>query len=243
MKLYFSGVSGHKEFDYLTEAKVDHILVDPYDLKHISPDYKGHLALDSGAYRAFKSGKPIMFVEDYYRLVDSRPFDFAIMQDTIGDAESTLRSWNKFFSPKSTMYKHHPKFVPVYQWHAPRDHLLQYLDESELVAIGGLVPLMRAKDRAMFYGLTSLVNEFPGRFHILGMNWLNCIEYMKDFVKSCDTSKFLDAGRYGHVIFRHSKTGHLQQVHARILKLGHYTREQRIFESITALKDYTQEVA
>lgn len=243
MKLYFSGVSGSREFEYLTEAKVDHILVDPSDLKHVGPEYKGRLALDSGAYRAFKSGKPMMPAEDYHRLVDSLPLDFAIQQDVIGDPFATLANWERHFSPRAVRLDM-VHFVPVYQWRAPRDHLSQYLDESKLVAIGGLVPLMREKDETMYRDLMDLCRAYPGRFHILGMNWVKCIEHMKDLVYSADTSKAWAGGRYRRVIFRHTKNGHLQEAPAKLIPgYEHIGREELNIHNAMNMREYTEEKA
>lgn len=53
MELYFSGIAGKIEYRMLESAGVERLLVDQFDLEHIPPE-RAHVALDSGAYRAFK---------------------------------------------------------------------------------------------------------------------------------------------------------------------------------------------
>lgn len=218
MRLYFSGLSGLQEVEMLREAGIDCVLVDQVDI----PRAEGfrRVALDSGAYRVWKKGG-MLDVNAYLKLVErlADRIDFAIAPDVIGDPEATKRNWLRV--------QHCRKVVPVWQWGAPREHLEEYLSERELVCIGGLVPLMRAKDERMLAELEVLCREFPGRFHILGINWLKAIERLRGLAASGDTSKWLDGGRYGHVIFVHSRTGHLQQAPAKVMGLAHLDRRER----------------
>lgn len=52
MDLYFSEIAGPSKYRMLEVAGVRHLLIDPFDLKRI-PARHPHVALDSGAYRAF----------------------------------------------------------------------------------------------------------------------------------------------------------------------------------------------
>lgn len=209
MRLYFSGVAGKSEADMLKTAGVTHVLVDPTDMLNAAFGGFRNIALDSGAYRIFKKGGELD-IHDYLDTVHSYGWDFCMAPDVIGDPEATKKNWQ--------FVRLHNQIIPVWQWGASEEDLKFYLDERELVAIGGLVPLMRAKDEDMLAHLTALCERYPRRFHLLGVNWLKAIERLKDLVYSGDTSKHMDGGRYGHVIFKHSKTGHLQQAPAKLLK-------------------------
>jgi len=67
----------------LGSAGVGRSLVDPFNLKCVLPG-RTHVALDSGAYHAFKHKLSLE-----YRLAivrDHSPFDFAVALDIIGNA-------------------------------------------------------------------------------------------------------------------------------------------------------------
>lgn len=231
MKLYFSGVSGKAEYDMLLEAGVDKILVDPADLVNVN-GFKGSLALDSGAYRAFKQGKPIDMAA-YINFAKKSPYDFRVMVDVIGDPFKTHQNWIKTF-------KREGLFIPVWQWGASSSYLIEYFKDSPIVGVGGLVQLMRDKDENMLKQLKSICTLYPGRLHIFGINWLKAIEELKSLVYSGDTSKFLDGGRYGHLIFKNTKTGHLSQAPTRALGLN-LDRRQRIVESARNMRLFVAE--
>lgn len=218
MKLYFSGLGGAEEAAALREAGIQAVLADPRDLPRALAFPR--VVLDSGAYRAWKKGGAVD-PDAYLELVKSLGgrIEFAVAPDVIGDPEATYRNWLRV--------RRHPKVVPVWQWGAPRERLEEHLAERELVCVGGLVPLMRARDEKMLAELEALCREFPGRLHVLGINWLKAIERLRGLAASGDTSKWLDGGRYGHVIFVHARTGHLHQAPARVLGLGRLGRRER----------------
>ena len=80
----------------------------------------------------------------------------------------------------------------MWHWNDKQKTLEKYLDEAEVVGIGGLVTRMRAKDERMLKDLEKLCLKYPNRFHVFGMNWLKTIEILRGVVASADTSKFLD---------------------------------------------------
>jgi hypothetical protein len=207
----------------LDAAGVRYFLVDWIDLPHVS-DVPDNVAIDSGAYRIQKRGGTFE-PHVYWDMLATRPFDFAIMPDVIGDPEATRQRWRE-----ARQYQH-LKVIPVWHWGSPRAYLEEYLDQSLLVAIGGLVPHMRAKDAEMLGGLTELGERYPNRFHLLGANWLKALQTLAPLACSADTSKWLDGGRYRHLIFVHSRTGQLQQAPARVLAktygCGDWSRHRR----------------
>lgn len=226
MRLYFSGVASTAEAEWLHAAGVQTVLVDQFDLTKpvITYGQFKRVAVDSGAYKALKQPRLKLsvtvdayagrFGEDntetaaagYY----AREFDFIVNADIIGDAAASYNNWRE-------LARRGLVTMPVWHaWSAPLRYLRKYLDEHEgVVGIGALVQPMRAKDEVTLAELHRLADKHPGRFHAFGLNWLKAIEELKDKLASADTSKWLDGGRYGHVIFVNTKTGHLSQAHAR----------------------------
>jgi len=227
---YFSGLSGATEANVLKSAGVDHVLVDPKDLGNAQGF--GHVALDSGAYRAFKKGESLN-IPNYLQLATSGEFDFFVAPDVIGDPQASHDNWETH---------KRPGMVPVWQWGGDEGQLTSYLDEANIVGIGGLVQLMRDKDEKMLKKLIELCERHPGRLHLFGANWLKAINTLKECAYSMDTSKFLDAARYGHLIFIHEKTGKLHQAPAKVLGKGDMTREDRLIASARAMNEYTNQL-
>jgi len=233
MKLYFSGVAGASEYQMLESAGVERLLVDPFDLKHV-PLERTHVALDSGAYRAFKHNLKLDLEDSLAVVRNHGPFDFAVALDIISNPQASRENWEQLRRLKSG---DDPPFVPVFQWGGDRDDLKRYLDESPVVGIGGLVILMRNKDEQMLQQLGDLCTEYAGRFHVFGINWLRAIEQLHSLIASGDTSKFLDGARYGHLIFVNTRTGRLSQAPVRALGLD-LDRTERCIQSARNLEAY-----
>ncbi len=214
MKLYFSGVKSGRELTMLELAGVSHILVDQFDAWASGVlAWDGHVALDSGAYWAFKR-KKVLRVEAYRQTVLAlgrrRKFDFIVGLDDIGDPWRSKLNWVQ-------LADRGVETMPVWQWTAPEKDLEFYLRRAPVVGIGGLVHLMREKDRAMLEALVHLCELHPGRFHIFGINWLSALNRLQHLAYSGDTSKWLDGARYRVAIFTHSRHQHLAEAPARVL--------------------------
>lgn len=232
-RLYFSGVSSSDEASMLEEAGVKYVLADQFDYPNIE-NWPGSKIIDSGAYALAKKGQPLD-VEAYLTWAATRvEADLIIAPDVYRDPEGTYRNWKKALRIWHSLHVNNLgsvldpqllKLVPVWPWGSNRAHLDEYLNEAPVVAIGGLVLEMRrrpdwgaTRDKAkkveaekeqLLQKLEDLCKEHIGRFHILGCNWLRAIERLNGLAASLDTSKWLDAARYGHVIFENTKTGHL----------------------------------
>jgi hypothetical protein len=227
---YFSGVSGASEYGMLAAAGVRHLLVDQFDLPNVPCGPRARVALDSGAYRAMKKRLHLR-VDDYIRLIrNSGPFDFVVSLDRVGDPASSRHNWE-------AMRRARVEALPVWQWGAEPDELRAYLDEAQIVGIGGIATLMRNKDARMLDELTAICESFPDRLHIFGMNWLRAIEQLKNKVFSADSSKWLDGARYSHVIFINTRTGHLSQAPAKALGLT-LDRSERCISSARNLEEF-----
>jgi hypothetical protein len=170
-------------------------------------------------------------VDDYIGLIrESGPFDFVVSLDVIGDPASSRNNWE-------AMRRAGVQAIPVWQWGAASEELRAYLDEAQVVGVGGHATLMRNKDARMLDGLTAICESFPDRLHIFGMNWLRAIERLKYKVHSADSSKWLDGARYSHVIFINIRTGHLSQAPAKALGLT-LDRSERCILSARNLEEY-----
>lgn len=241
MKYYLSGIAGSAELRLVDKAQTDlPVLVDPFDLKHVI-NWPGSVALDSGAYRHFKKGTTID-INQYVETAQSRDFDFVVSPDVIGDPQQSYDNW-------LVVKDSDVPLVPVWEWGADISFLHRYLNNAPIVGIGGLVPIMRMKNQGperkiknqMLNSLIQLCKKHTKRFHIFGLNWLWAIESLQGHIISGDSSKWLDAARYGHIIFQNSKTGHLSQAPARFIpEAEDLNRGQRCIASIQAIAHFTQ---
>lgn len=226
--MYFSGCAGKSEVDILVSAGVDRVLVDRHDYPNVAGKFTS-IALDSGAYRAFKSGTALD-IDAYLAFVDQTPdLDFFVAPDVIGNPDATLQNWTRY---------RRPGMLPVYQWGAPEAHLMQYLDEAPTVGIGGLVQPMREKHEPTLRALSKIVKAHPGRLHVFGLNWPKAIGHLDPLLSSHDSSTWLKAGRYGHVFFINTRTGRPQSCPAKILGKGDLDRKQRLLESAEVLNTW-----
>jgi len=229
---YFSGVAGADELSMLQEAGVSRIMVDQFDYHLVDWSrtdidfWQGGIALDCGAYRICKSGgKLSLDFDDYMELAttaDDGHLDFVVSPDVIDNPHQTRVNWLRTLAWLDSnldggLPETQPLFVPTWHWGSDRGLLDLYLAESWLVGIGGLVPLMREKDEAMLAELTALCEREMGRLHIFGCNWCRAIEQLAGLAASMDSSKWLDGARYGSIIFKHTRDGHLHAAPARYI--------------------------
>lgn len=243
MKLLFSGIASGSELEMLKAAGVRDLLADTHDWRNFHTDNASSGALDSGAYRAWKSGKPLD-VDSWIKAVDSlgllhcgwysnsyNKLDFITMPDVLGDPDATWERWNELRERRLELMDRHywfDKVIPVWQWGAPREHLDAFIDWAKkrkeaideggfrwahLVAIGGLVPHFREKNESVLEQVKEIASDHGDFLHILGLNWLKAMNELAPMVASCDTSKWLDGARYGDVIYQDAETGGLVQIH------------------------------
>lgn len=227
MQLYFSGLNSLRDVALLRKAGITHALVDVYDLKYVA-EWPGRIALDSGAYRVFKGKAERMSLEDYAAIANAREFDFVVQQDVIGNEDQTREN---YFAARHVLTAN--PLMPVWGWGATKSWLNWCLDHAPVVGVGGLVPHMRSKiggdkktidqlkDRVeMLTELLALCRRYPGRLHLFGINWLAAFCQAWPYAASGDTSKWLDARRYGHLIFYNTRLLALAQAPASSLPEG-----------------------
>lgn len=209
----------------LTAAEVQNILVDHYDSRNIPSDQKIGI-LDSGAFRAFRASTRIslrqyrFFVEK----IEERA-ELIVAPDVINDPEAAFNNYKSFISDLPALKK---KVIPVWQWNASFGYLQKYLNESEIVGIGGLAGIFhedksekaKALREETLDILLYLCRKFPHRFHIFGLNYLKGIQELAPFAYSADSSVWLRGARYRYCIFENEKTKLITQAPARNLSFS-----------------------
>lgn len=140
--------------------------------------------LDSGAFTAWKSGKPIS-IDEYCRFIDSLPFKpwryFTL--DVIGDA-------HKSFENYELMRKRGLTPIPIFTRGEDLSMLDEYYKTSDVVAIGGLVGT--PGNKGFVKGIMSKVDG--RKVHWLGFNAKEFIHHYKPY--TCDSSSWSSAVRF-----------------------------------------------
>lgn len=266
--LFFSGVAGPTEYSMLREAGCTDLLVDPADECNVPADHQGWLFRDSGAYRIHKQGGDIDLCAYAGDLVGlGRRYSIVASADVFADVQRSYDNWLALRAKLEITFRAARRrqefyLLPVYPW-GDAEHrrcteqvLGHYLDVAPYVGIGGLVPYMRgkavdgrwatdaaakaARDQAVVE-LGLLLTRHPGRFHLFGLNYLRGLEQLLPLARSADTSKWLDGGRYGHVIFTNTRTGHLSAAPARAIpEYAGLDRRGRCVESARGMLAFTR---
>lgn len=147
------------------------------------------LLLDSGAFTAWKSGKPIA-LDDYCRFLerlhttDAAPWRYFVL-DVIGDPVGTMKNLD-------TMVKRGFKPVPIFTRGDDPKRLKEFYAVSDLVGVGGLVRTRR--NRGYVNGIMKHINGRP--VHLLGFSDIPFLKFYRPY--SCDSSGW-DQGSYGQI--------------------------------------------
>jgi hypothetical protein len=148
--------------------------------------------LDSGAFTAQKSGKPIA-LDDYCRFLDSldkmklRPWRYFTL-DVIHNLEATMKNYEimlaRGFNP-----------IPIFTRGESLDALKQYYEHSDLVGLGGLV----FRNRSTKYQYLDRVLKFTAErpVHMLGTTDLNILKRHRPYM--CDSSTLEAGARYSQL--------------------------------------------
>lgn len=117
------------------------------------------LMIDSGAFTAWRKGKPIE-LEAYEAWLSTAPaHDAAIGLDVIGDAGASMVNWQR-------LRKSFPAIVPVWHEGDPIEHLDEYVAGSPLVALGRIEGRRNEQKTLEFYD--AAFNRHEHRYHALG---------------------------------------------------------------------------
>jgi hypothetical protein len=145
------------------------------------------LLVDSGAFTAWKAGKPIC-LDDYCRFLESLPLEpwryFSL--DVVGDPHETLRNYE-------TMLRRGFRPVPVFTRGEDPSVLDDYYKTSDVVGIGGLVGTPNSQ------GFVRAIMRHVGQrnVHWLGFTYFDFIKVYRPFM--CDSSGWESGARYGSV--------------------------------------------
>lgn len=157
-------------------------------------EHRTRFLLDSGAFTAWKAGKPIA-LDDYCRFIESLPFEpwRYFMLDVIGDPKATLKNYE-------TMLKRGFKPIPIFTRGEDPSVLEDYYKTSDVVAIGGLVGTKGNK------GFVKGIMEKVGKrkVHWLGFTDLNFVKHYKPY--SCDASSWNNGAQFGYVTYYDRRT-------------------------------------
>jgi len=137
--------------------------------------------LDSGAFTAWKAGKPIQ-LDDYCRFLDSlpvKPWRYFTL-DVIGDPHGSMKNYE-------TMISRGYKPVPIFTRGEDPSVLDDYYKTSDVVGIGGLVGTKQNK------GFVNGIMKHVGKrkVHWLGFTSADYLKYYKPYM--CDSSSWSSA--------------------------------------------------
>lgn len=140
MKIYFAGAS--------TDSK----LIASYGVKRALTSYAEprqnrdrvltlfpDVLMDSGAFTVFTKGKQIE-VSDYISFVNSLGIPLYFNLDVIGNDRATYENYLR-------MRAENLNPIPVFHYKGNTEFLLKYCETSRYVALGGLVPYSRQKNK------------------------------------------------------------------------------------------------
>lgn len=142
------------------------------------------LLMDSGAFTAWKSGKPIE-LKDYISFVKGLPFKpwryFTL--DVIGDAEASMENYKEMLTAGLNP-------IPIFTRGEKIEALEEYYKTSDVVGLGGLVGTKGNKE--FVKGIMEVVGD--RKVHWLGFNAKDFIAHYKPY--TCDSSSWASAVRY-----------------------------------------------
>lgn len=145
---------------------------------------KVRVLIDSGAFTAYKSGKPIQ-LDDYCKFLENipiRPWGYFTL-DVIGQPDATMKNYRE-------MLRRGFEPIPIFTRGTDPAVLDEYYQTSDVVGIGGLVRTPR--NRAFVNGIMAHVGD--RKVHLLGFSDIPFLKQYRTF--SCDSSGW-DQASYG----------------------------------------------
>jgi len=141
--------------------------------------------LDSGAFTAWKAGKPIQ-LDDYCRFLERlpiKPWRYFTL-DVIGNPDGTLRNYE-------TMLARGFKPVPIFTRGEDPSVLDDYYKTSDVVGVGGLVGT--PGNKGFVRGIMGHVKD--RKVHWLGFTNVDFLKAYRPYM--CDSSTWESGARYG----------------------------------------------
>lgn len=145
--------------------------------------------VDSGAFTAWKSGKPIALA-DYCSFIERlpvRPWRYFTL-DVIGDPEGTRRNYE-------AMRERGLSPVPIYTRGEDTARLDEYYETCDLVGFGGLVGTSASS--RLQYIHTMMRSNKGRRAHLLGFTTFEHLKALRPYM--CDSNNWDSYYRYGMV--------------------------------------------
>lgn len=174
----------------LVDEKLNLLVAYPYMTSQVIGVLKEHrtrlrFILDSGAFTAWKLGKPIA-LDDYCKFLESlqvKPWRYFAL-DVVGDPHGTLKNYE-------LMLKRGFKPMPVFTRGEDVSVLESYYNTSDVVAIGGLVGT--EGNRGFVKGIMEKVGK--RKVHWLGFTNLSFLHSLRPYM--ADSSSWMSGPRYG----------------------------------------------
>jgi len=182
------------------QNKINLLMAYPYIKPEIIPfihkrqkDFR--FLIDSGAFTAWKSGKPIQ-LDDYCRFIEGLPFEpfkyFTL--DVIGDPEASFKNYqimlDRGFTP-----------IPIFTRGEDLSMVDEYYKTSDVLGIGGLVGTR--KNKGFVKGIMQKIGK--RKVHWLGFTNKTFISYYKPYM--CDCSSWSYVMRWGYMLVYDMKGG------------------------------------
>jgi hypothetical protein len=180
----------------LSDQKLNVLIAYPYLKSTAISHMEKHASsirflLDSGAFTAWKAGKPIP-LEDYCGFLGDLPFRpwKYFMLDVIGDPHATMRNYEQMLARGLDP-------IPIFTRGEDPDQLETYFKTTDVVGVGGLVQTERNK------GFVKGIMQKIGKRHChwLGFTNLDFIKTYRPF--SCDSSSWAGGVMYGRLSLFH----------------------------------------
>jgi hypothetical protein len=148
------------------------------------------LMIDSGAFTAFQTGKPIK-LEDYAAFLRHWEgcYDYAITLDVIGDPKATARNLRKLHDMGLPV-------LPVYTASAPLSELTALAKDHKYICYGGIVKATKHPELQV-PAINRVIKEAArhgAKIHTLGQTKREMLHTCRPY--SCDSSWVAQSGRY-----------------------------------------------
>lgn len=195
MNIYFAGGENKSWLDAINKAKGTKSLYSYFYLDKDNKDNKDNffmkaketqrfIFLDSGGYSAKTKGVEINIDEyaDFIKKHKNNLTTYANL-DVIGDAEATMKN-QRYLESKGL----NP--LPVFHYREPFEVLKNLCEEYKYIAIGGLVPLARQKDKLKnFLDKCFSITKTNVKVHGFGMTGVEILKRYPFY--SCDSTSWL----------------------------------------------------
>lgn len=177
----------------MTKPRLNVLVAYPY----VTPDHLrifGELGdecrwlLDSGAFTAWKAGKPVslMAYTGFLQGLPVKPWRYFAL-DVIGEAERTRQNYD-------AMLRAGLNPIPVFTRGEQLEELDRLFETSDCVGLGGVA----GADKASYAWVRRAAQHAAGRkVHILGFTSMDWVKFIRPY--SCDSSSWEQAARFGAI--------------------------------------------